>query len=86
MMQTGRKGDRMLKMDKKGLGLFIYLLKAYSPVNRTGSPQGFSLNQFIYLLKAYSPASRTGTPAQGFSLDQILHKLKTIQNMNILQT
>ena len=29
--------------NKKELHLFIYLLKAYSPVNRTASPQGFLL-------------------------------------------
>ena len=53
----------------------IYLLKAYSPVNRTGSPQGFKREElylFIYLLKAYSPVNRTGSP-QGFSQIQILH-------------
>ena len=33
----------------------------------------------------YSPVNRTGSP-QGFSLNQILHKSKTIQNMHILQT
>ena len=41
--------------------LFIYVfIETYSPVNRTGSPQGFSQVQFIYLLKAYSPVNRTG--------------------------
>ena len=40
---------------------------------------------FIYLLKAYSPVNRSGSP-QGFSLNQILHKLNTMQNMDILQT
>ena len=39
----------------------------------------------MYLLKAYSPVNPTGSP-QGFSLNQILHKLNTIQNMDILQT
>ena len=30
--------------------VFLYLLKAYSPVNRTGSPQGFTwkMGFFIY--------------------------------------
>ena len=28
----------------------IYLLKAYSPVNRTGSPQGLSQIQILYKL------------------------------------
>ena len=37
-----------------------------------------------YLLKAYSPVNLTGS--QGFSLNQILQKLNTIQNMHILQT
>ena len=35
---------------------------------------------YYYLLKAYSPINRTGSP-QGFSLDQLLHKLNTIQNL-----
>ena len=43
-----------------------------------------SIYLFIYLLKAYSPVSRTGSP-QGFSQDQILHKLNTIQNMHSIQ-
>ena len=34
---------------------------------------------FMYLLKAYSPVNRIGSP-KGFSLDQLLHKLNTIQN------
>ena len=29
--------------------LFIYLSKAYNPANRTGSPQGFSLNQILQM-------------------------------------
>ena len=40
---------------------------------------------FIYVLKAYSAVNRTGS-SQGFSLNQILHKFNTIQNMHILQT
>ena len=58
---------------------YYYLLKAYSPVNCTRL-----LIVFIYLLEAYSPVNRTGSP-QGFSLNQCLQKLKTIQNMHILQ-
>ena len=54
----GRLGDGVRRTRR---GLFIYLLKTYSPVNRTGSPQGFSLNQ-------------------------ILQKLNTLQSMHILQT
>ena len=34
----------------------------------------------MYLLGAYSPVNLTGSP-QGFALNQILHKWKTIQNM-----
>ena len=35
--------------------LFIYLFKAYSPINRTGPPQGFSLktNQILHKLNIY---------------------------------
>ena len=39
----------------------------------------------IYLLNVYIPVNRTGSP-QGFSLNQILQQLKTIQTMHILQT
>ena len=39
---------------------------------------------YYYLLKAYSPVNRTGSP-QGFSLNQILQKLNTVQNMHISQ-
>ena len=40
---------------------------------------------FIYLLKACRPVNSTGSQ-QGFSLNQILQKLYTIQNMHTLQT
>ena len=30
--------------------IIIYVLKAYSPVNRTGSPQGFWLAQILHKL------------------------------------
>ena len=32
----------------KGADLFIYLLKAYSPVNYTGLPRGFSLGLILH--------------------------------------
>ena len=40
---------------------------------------------YYHLLKAYSTVKRTGSP-RGFSLNQKLRKLNTIQNMHILQT
>ena len=40
---------------------------------------------FIYLLKPYSFVNRRRSP-QGFSLDQILQKFNTIQNMHSIQT
>ena len=40
---------------------------------------------FIILLKAYNPVNRIGS-IQGFSLNRILHKLNTIQNMHMFQT
>ena len=43
------------------------------------------LGLFIYLSKVYSPVNCRGSP-QGFSLNQIWQKLKTIQNIHILQT
>ena len=50
-------------------GGVVCLLKAYSPANRTGSPQ-------VCLLKAYSPANHTGSP-QGFYKTCTLHRHKT---------
>ena len=38
---------------------------------------------YYYLLKTYNPVNRTGSP-RGFSLNQILNKLNTIQNMHII--
>ena len=39
---------------------YYYLLKAYGPVNHTGSPQGFSLNQILHMLKCKCPFPKTG--------------------------
>ena len=38
----------------------------------------------ILYIEDYSPVNRTWSP-QGVSLNQILHKLNTMQNMHILQ-
>ena len=43
------------------------------------------IDVLFYVLKAYSPVNRTGSP-EGFSLNQTLHKLSTMQNILILQT
>ena len=48
IITKGRNNPKALHRKPAGtirpsLNDFIYLLKAYSPVNRTGSPQGFSL-------------------------------------------
>ena len=40
-------GHSARQQHRLGIYLFIYYLKAYSPVNRTGSPRGFSLVQVL---------------------------------------
>ena len=63
----------------------IYLLKANSPVNHTGSPQGFSQVQIshkLIIIKASTSPINHWSP-QGFSQTEILHKLNTIQNVHI---
>ena len=49
--------------------LFIYLLKAYSPVNRTGSPEDFSQVQILQKLNTI----------------QNVHILQTKKHINIIQ-
>ena len=57
-----------------------------SQTDRVFARGRLSIYWCIYWLKVdISPVNRTGSP-QGFSLDQVLHKLITIQNMHILQT
>ena len=64
IMKQTTKHELFLKLDKdiKKMILFMYLLKAYSPANRTGHLRAFSPANRTGHPRAFSPVNRTGHP------------------------